>query len=161
MDIAAGEYGYDLPYFRRMLEAGAVDVLQADASALRGDHRFLADRGSLLGPFSAIVGALRPVASRARLLRGIARAPPGIFSRPCPHRAACCSMASAAPVDGALVPDLSRPGIGLELKVADARRFVVWTSPNMTNTRGQFMTSLPILREENEQPRFERQRDRR
>ena len=28
MDIAAGEYGYDLPYFRRMLEAGAVDVLQ-------------------------------------------------------------------------------------------------------------------------------------
>src|SRR3954467_9638932 len=29
MDIAAGEYGYDLPYFRRMLEAGAVDVLQA------------------------------------------------------------------------------------------------------------------------------------
>jgi L-alanine-DL-glutamate epimerase-like enolase superfamily enzyme len=29
MDIAAGEYGYNLPYFRRMLEAGAVDVLQA------------------------------------------------------------------------------------------------------------------------------------
>jgi L-alanine-DL-glutamate epimerase-like enolase superfamily enzyme len=25
MDIAAGEYGYDLWYFRRMLEAGAVD----------------------------------------------------------------------------------------------------------------------------------------
>ena len=32
MDIAAGEYGYDLPYFRRMLEAGAVDVLQADGT---------------------------------------------------------------------------------------------------------------------------------
>ena len=35
MDIAAGEYGYDCWYFRRMLEAGAVDVLQADAIALR------------------------------------------------------------------------------------------------------------------------------
>jgi len=32
MEIAAGEYGYDLFYFRRMLEAGAVDVLQADAT---------------------------------------------------------------------------------------------------------------------------------
>src|SRR5262249_43895472 len=36
MNIAAGEYGYDLPYFRRMLEAGAVDVLQADASRCAG-----------------------------------------------------------------------------------------------------------------------------
>ena len=32
MDVAAGEYGYDIRYFRRMLAAGAVDVLQADAT---------------------------------------------------------------------------------------------------------------------------------
>lgn len=32
MAIAAGEYGWDLPYFQRMLNAGAVDVLQADAT---------------------------------------------------------------------------------------------------------------------------------
>src|SRR5205814_6863323 len=32
MEIAAGEYGYDVQYFRRMLEAGSVDVLQADAN---------------------------------------------------------------------------------------------------------------------------------
>ena len=36
MDIAAGEYGYDLPYFHRMLEAGAVDCLQADATRCLG-----------------------------------------------------------------------------------------------------------------------------
>lgn len=30
--IAAGEYGWDLRYFRRMLDAGAVDILQADAT---------------------------------------------------------------------------------------------------------------------------------
>jgi L-alanine-DL-glutamate epimerase-like enolase superfamily enzyme len=30
--IAAGEYGYDAIYFRRMLAAGAVDILQADAT---------------------------------------------------------------------------------------------------------------------------------
>ena len=32
MAIAAGEYGWDVHYFRHMLEAGAVDVLQADAT---------------------------------------------------------------------------------------------------------------------------------
>ena len=31
MEIAAGEYGPDAASFRRMLAAGAVDVLQADA----------------------------------------------------------------------------------------------------------------------------------
>ena len=36
MSIAAGEYGYDLFYFRRMLEAGAVDVLQADVTRCGG-----------------------------------------------------------------------------------------------------------------------------
>ncbi|MFE9647604.1 enolase C-terminal domain-like protein [Streptomyces sp. NPDC006365] len=31
-DVAAGEYGYDLPYFARMIAAGAVDCLQVDAT---------------------------------------------------------------------------------------------------------------------------------
>ena len=41
MEIAAGEYGYDSGYFRRMLEAGAVDVLQADATRCGGITGFL------------------------------------------------------------------------------------------------------------------------
>ena len=36
MDIAAGEYGYDVTYFERMLDAQAVDVLQADATRCGG-----------------------------------------------------------------------------------------------------------------------------
>lgn len=39
-DVAAGEYGYDLPYFARMVEAGAVDCLQADASRCGGITEF-------------------------------------------------------------------------------------------------------------------------
>ncbi|MFF7726732.1 enolase C-terminal domain-like protein [Streptomyces sp. NPDC008001] len=35
-DVAAGEYGYTLSYFGRMLEAGAVDCLQADATRCGG-----------------------------------------------------------------------------------------------------------------------------
>ena len=41
MDISAGEYGYDSGYFRRMLQAGAVDVLQADATRCAGITGFM------------------------------------------------------------------------------------------------------------------------
>ena len=45
MKIAAGEYGYDLPYFKRMLDAGAVDILQADATRCAGFTGFLQAAG--------------------------------------------------------------------------------------------------------------------
>jgi L-alanine-DL-glutamate epimerase-like enolase superfamily enzyme len=41
MDVAAGEYGYTPWYFRAMLAAGAVDVLQADATRCGGYTGFL------------------------------------------------------------------------------------------------------------------------
>jgi L-alanine-DL-glutamate epimerase-like enolase superfamily enzyme len=40
-DVAAGEYGGDLTYFRRMCEAGAVDCLQADATRCGGISEWL------------------------------------------------------------------------------------------------------------------------
>lgn len=39
--VAAGEYGYDTLCFRRLLEAGAVDILQADATRCLGVTGFL------------------------------------------------------------------------------------------------------------------------
>ncbi|MEZ6087823.1 MAG: enolase C-terminal domain-like protein [Pirellulaceae bacterium] len=41
MEITAGEYGYHNDYFLRMLSAGAVDVLQADATRCGGVTGFL------------------------------------------------------------------------------------------------------------------------
>ncbi len=41
LEITAGEYGYDLPYFRRMLDAGAVDCLQADVTRCGGVSGFV------------------------------------------------------------------------------------------------------------------------
>src|SRR5665213_3638987 len=41
MDVAAGEYGYTAWYFRRMLDAEAVTVLQADATRCGGISGFL------------------------------------------------------------------------------------------------------------------------
>ncbi|AZP21358.1 mandelate racemase [Streptomyces aquilus] len=40
-DVTAGEYGYDLPYFARMIAAGAVDCLQIDATRCGGLTEFL------------------------------------------------------------------------------------------------------------------------
>ncbi len=124
MDIAAGEYSYDLWYFRRMLEAEAVDVLQADATRCAGITGFL--RADAL------------VESRSMQLS--AHCGPSIHAHP------CCAINSyrnleyfhdhariehmlfdgaLTPIKGALWPDLSRPGMGLEFKHADAEKYKV------------------------------------
>jgi L-alanine-DL-glutamate epimerase-like enolase superfamily enzyme len=127
MDVAAGEYGYDLWYFRRMLEAEAVDVLQADASRCAG-----------------VTGFLKAAAlAESRCLKLSAHCAPSLHAHP------CCAIVpqrnleyfhdhvriehllfdgALTPVDGALHPDLSRSGMGLEFKRADARRYLVWSS---------------------------------
>jgi L-alanine-DL-glutamate epimerase-like enolase superfamily enzyme len=121
-DVAAGEYGYDLAYFERMCAAGAVDVLQADVSRCAGITEWLR---------AAAVAA-------AHGLQISAHCAPSL------HLHAACTVpnirhleyfADHVRVDhllfdgvvelkgGALEPDLSRPGMGLELKRADAERF--------------------------------------
>lgn len=128
MDIAAGEYGYDQLYFRRMLEAGSVDVLQADASRCAGITGFLkvADLCETFGlPLSA-------------------------HCAPALHLHACCATTAAfrhleyfhdharieamlfdgaaVPVSGSMRPDPDRPGLGFEFKEKDAERFKVWAA---------------------------------
>jgi len=124
MDIAAGEYGYDQLYFHRMLEAGAVDVLQADASRCAG-----------------ITGFLRAAAlCEANSIPLSAHCAPSLHAHP------CCALTpvrhieyfhdheriehllfegTLTPINGELCPDLSRPGMGLELKRSDTARFAV------------------------------------
>jgi L-alanine-DL-glutamate epimerase-like enolase superfamily enzyme len=122
MDIAAGEYGYDAGYFRRMLESQAVDVLQADATRCGG-----------------ITGYLRATA-----LCDAFHVPLSAHCAPALHmHPACATRASRhveyfhdhvriermlfdgvpAPVDGRLHLDLSRPGAGITFKHADAEPY--------------------------------------
>src|SRR5439155_20598054 len=56
MRVAAGEYGYDAQYFRRMLAAGSVDVLQADATRCGGVSGFL-QASALCDAFGAPLSA--------------------------------------------------------------------------------------------------------
>lgn len=122
MEIAAGEYGYDQYYFRRMLETRAVDVLQADATRCEGITGFL--RASALSesfqtPFSAHTAPsihCHPAAAIAKFrhveyFHDHARIEQMFFD------------GAARAVKGCLFPDLSRPGLGLELKRKDAQRF--------------------------------------
>jgi L-alanine-DL-glutamate epimerase-like enolase superfamily enzyme len=124
MDIAAGEYGYDLWYFRHMLEANAVDVLQADATRCAG-----------------ITGFMRVAAlCESRSLQLSSHCGPSLHVHP------CCAVPNfrhmeyfhdhvriehmffdgvLTPVRGELRPDRSRPGMGLEFKRADAARYAV------------------------------------
>jgi L-alanine-DL-glutamate epimerase-like enolase superfamily enzyme len=124
MAIAAGEYGWDLPYFARMVDAGAVDVLQADVTRCGGISALVRLDGMCV----------------ARNLSFSAHCAPAVSAH------ACSAMESLAhleyfhdhvrlegmlfdgtldPEGGYLEPDRSRPGLGLELRRDEAERFAL------------------------------------
>lgn len=122
IEISAGEYGYDLFHFRQLAEAGAVDVLQADATRCLGFTGFMQADGI------AFAFGL-PLSSH---------------TAPALHLHCCCAAKclrhmewffdhvrieemffDGAPRlrDGCLAPDLSRPGLGLEFRRSDAEPY--------------------------------------
>jgi L-alanine-DL-glutamate epimerase-like enolase superfamily enzyme len=122
MPIAAGEYGYDLPYFERMLGAGAVDVLQADVTRCAGITELLRvdalchARGMPLSLHCGPSIHLHPAMALEQFVHleyfhDHTRIEDLLFD------------GVVVPRDGALSSDLGRPGIGLELKRADAERY--------------------------------------
>ncbi len=124
MEIAAGEYGYTAWYFRRMLDAGVVTVLQADATRCGGISGFL----------------------DAAALCWAANLPLSAHCGPSAHLHVCCAVPRAVhmeffhdhariermlfdgfcePQAGVMRPDLSRPGAGLDFKEKDAAPYRV------------------------------------
>lgn len=124
MDIAAGEYGYTADYFRTMLEAGAVDVLQADASRCGGVTGFL-QAAQVANAFHVPLSAHCAPALHLH----VAAAARGLRHQEWFHDHVRIEsmLFEGAPrvVDGCIAPDLSRLGCGLEFKRADAKRFAV------------------------------------
>lgn len=122
MEIAAGEYGYRIFDFQRMLSAGAVDVLQADITRCGGYTAYMQ------------VAAL----AQANNL------PLSSHTAPALHVHAACAAIPFTEIEyfhdhvriermffdglpqlvgGELRPDLSRPGNGLVLRRADAEKY--------------------------------------
>jgi L-alanine-DL-glutamate epimerase-like enolase superfamily enzyme len=124
MDITAGEYGYDAGYFRRMLEAGAVDVLQADATRCAGITGFL-QAAALSDAFQIPFSAHCAPSIHAHPTCAVARLRPIEYF--CDHvRIEHLLFDSAlTPVEGALRPDLSRPRVGLDFKWKDALPYAI------------------------------------
>ena len=118
-DVAAGEYGYDLAYFERMCAAGAVDVLQADVSRCAGVSEWL--RAAAI---AAAHGLQISAHCAPSLHLHIACAVPNVrhLEYFADHVRVDRLLFDGVvdPKDGSLAPDLSRPGIGLELRRADA-----------------------------------------
>ena len=85
MEIAAGEYGYDADYFRRMLGGGRRRRSTSGRYPLRGHHRFSTSGGALHVSSSAALGAHGTRLAYTRVLRSVARSPSRIFSRSCSY----------------------------------------------------------------------------
>jgi L-alanine-DL-glutamate epimerase-like enolase superfamily enzyme len=122
VEIAAGEYGYETVYFRRLLEAGAIDVLQADVTRSLGVSGFL--RAAAL--------------AQAYGIELSAHTAPSLHVHP------CCALENVRHLEwfhdhiqverllfdgvpaheqGVVRPDLERPGLGIELKRTEAARY--------------------------------------
>jgi L-alanine-DL-glutamate epimerase-like enolase superfamily enzyme len=124
VNITAGEYGYDANYFRSMLDAGAVDVLQADVTRCAGITELLRVDGLCRArslPLSLHCGPsihLHPGLALGQLVHleyfhDHVRIDHLLFD------------GVVSPRQGALFPDLSRPGNGLEFKRSEAERYAV------------------------------------
>ncbi|HKD82994.1 MAG TPA: enolase C-terminal domain-like protein [Candidatus Angelobacter sp.] len=121
MDIAAGEYGYDIFYFQRMLAAGAVDVQQADITRCGGVTGFL-QVASLCQAHNVPLSAHTAPALHAHVVCAVA--PFRNLEYFYDHVRIERMLFDGLPqlINGELHPDLSRPGLGLELKRAEAEK---------------------------------------
>ena len=121
-DVAAGEYGYTLGYFARMLQAEAVDCLQADVTRCGGytvwrqvaalaeaHHRQLS--GHCAPNLHAHVAASVPNLRHVEYFHDHHRIETMLFEGTLP------------PNGGAMAPDTSRPGHGLSFREGDAEPY--------------------------------------
>ena len=123
-DVTAGEYGYDLYYFRRMCAAGAVDCLQADVSRCGGITEWMrvaavaASFGLQVsghcGPhLHAHAGAATPNLRHLEWFHDHVRIESMLFD------------GTLDPADGTIRPGPGAPGNGLTLRAADAEQYRV------------------------------------
>ncbi|MEW6168545.1 MAG: enolase C-terminal domain-like protein [Pseudomonadota bacterium] len=125
MAVAAGEYAWDAGYFRAMLEARAVGVLQADAT--RCGYTGFLQAAALCEAFHCPLSAHCapaihvPLCAAVTPLRHLeyfhdhARLEPRLFD------------GVPEPDDGVLRPNTSVPGHGLSLKTEEAARYALST----------------------------------
>ncbi|MBY5371096.1 mandelate racemase [Rhizobium leguminosarum] len=124
MEVAAGEYIFNLDDARRLLDAGAVDVLQADATRCGGITGFVkiaalaeahhTDISCHCGPCAHLhVGCATAGMRHIEWFHDHVRIEQMLFD------------GAPKPRNGAVKPDLTRPGHGLEFKSRDAEKYTI------------------------------------
>ena len=123
MQVAAGEYGYTPSYFRTMIEAGAVDTIQADSTRCGGPTGF-----AMVAALAQAAGIPMSAHTAPSIHASIAAALPNVINVEYFHDHVRIENmffdGVPALVEGMLVPDRNRPGHGLELKAADAEPYL-------------------------------------
>jgi L-alanine-DL-glutamate epimerase-like enolase superfamily enzyme len=122
-DVAAGEYGYDLPYFARMVNA--VDCLQADITRCGGITEWQRVAALAAANNVEVSGHCAP-----QLHVDAAAATPNLRHLEWFHdhtriESMLFDGVTVPQPGGVLRPDLSVPGHGLTFKAADAERYRV------------------------------------
>jgi L-alanine-DL-glutamate epimerase-like enolase superfamily enzyme len=124
MEIAAGEYGYTLDDFVRLLVRPSVDVIQIDVTRCGGVSGFLQAAALCDARHIDLSGHCAPAAHRH-----VACAAPRFRHLEWFHDHVRIEHmffdGAPQPKDGAIAPDPSAPGLGLRLKERDAERFRV------------------------------------
>ncbi len=123
-DVAAGEYIYTLDDARRLLDTGAVDVLQADVTRCGGITGFLRIGVLCEAHHLDLSGHCAPalhcsVACAALRLRHLE------WFHDHVRIEQMLLEGAPRPVTGVIRPDLSRTGHGLEFKARDAERYML------------------------------------
>lgn len=125
VQIAAGEYGGDVFYFRGMCEAEAVDVVQPDPIRAGGFTGFLR-AAEVCNAFSTPISAH----TAPQLAVHVCCAAPRVLHLEYFHdhvRIGDLLLdGTVRPRGDAMRPDRSRPGIGVELKESDAEKYRVY-----------------------------------
>ena len=124
IDIAAGEYGDALPYFRHMLDAQAVDCLQADVTRCGGITGLL-EVAALAHAHELDLSAHCAPAISAQAFCAVQRLRHLEYFHDHVRLERMVFDGIPEPEDGVLRPDLSRAGNGLELKRTDVQRWAV------------------------------------
>jgi L-alanine-DL-glutamate epimerase-like enolase superfamily enzyme len=121
LDVAAGEYGYDLPYFHRMLTAESVDCLQIDATRCGGYSEWLRAAALAAAHGLDVSGHCAP-----NLTAHVAAATPNFrhleWFADHDRIESMLFDGTLYPSNGTAHPDMSTPGHGLELRRPDADR---------------------------------------
>lgn len=122
IEIAGGEYGYQAATFRALLEARALDVLQADVTRCGGVTGWL-QAAALCEAFAVPLSSHCAPALHVPLACAAPRARHVEYFHDHARIEAMLFEGAPQPVKGMLSPPADRPGFGLTLRHRDAERF--------------------------------------